>query len=203
MSAYAPLALFALVSSITPGPNNLMLAASGLTFGFRRSVPHMLGVTGGFMAMLVAVGCGLGTLFLRWPPAHAALQAAGSLYLLWLAWRIARAGPVAGGAAAGRPFTFLQAAAFQWVNPKAWVMAVGVVAAYTPPAGFYANLAVAALICGAVNLPSIGVWTACGSALRQALRRPAAVRAFNLAMALLLVASLYPAARDALRAALP
>jgi len=195
-AAAASLALFALVSSITPGPNNLMLASSGLTFGFRRTVPHMLGVTLGFMLMLILVGCGLGAVFLRWPPAYSVLQAGGSLYLLYLAWRIARSGPVASGAAAGRPFTFLQAAAFQWVNPKAWVMAVGVVAAYTPPGGFYVNLMFAALICGLVNLPSIGLWTAFGTALRQALRRPGAVRAFNRGMALLLVASLYPVLRD-------
>jgi len=202
-AAAASLALFALVSSITPGPNNLMLASSGLTFGFRRTMPHMLGITLGLMAMLVLVGCGLGAVFVQWPPAYSLLKVAGSAYLLYLAWRVARSGPMTADTAAGRPFTFLQAAAFQWVNPKAWIMSVGIVAAYTPQSGFYVNLMLAAAICGAVTLPSISLWTACGSALRHALRTPSAVRAFNLAMALLLVASLYPALRDTLTGVLP
>jgi len=200
----ASLALFALVASITPGPNNLMLAASGLNYGFRRTVPHMLGVCLGFMAMLALVGLGAGAAFRQWPGLYQALKYGGALYLLYLAWRVATAGaPDPDGAASGRPFTFLQAAAFQWINPKAWVMALGVIAAYTPQAGFFFNLMVATLICGAVNLPSIGLWTAFGAALRPLLRRPAALRAFNLAMALLLVASLYPVAADLARSLSP
>jgi len=199
-SLMASLALFALVSSITPGPNNLMLAASGLNYGFRRSVPHMLGVSLGFMAMLAVVGLGAGAAFTQWPWLYEILQYAGAAYLLYLAWRIATAGPPdAERQATGKPFTFLQAAAFQWVNPKAWVMALGVIAAYTPQADFFFNLMVATLICGVVNLPSIGLWTAFGAALRPLLRRPAALRAFNVGMALLLVASLYPVAADIAR----
>lgn len=187
-----PLALFAFASSITPGPNNIMLASSGLTYGFRRTVPHMLGISGGFMLMVVVVGLGLGMLFQRWPQLHGVLQAACAAYLLYLAWKIARAEPASAQAAGSRPFSFLQAAGFQWVNPKAWTMALGVIAVYVPPTEFTTNLLLAALVCGMVNLPSISVWTLFGVALRRFLQKPEAVRIFNVAMALLLVASLYP-----------
>ncbi|MBV7484264.1 LysE family translocator [Bordetella sp. BOR01] len=191
-----PLALFALVSSITPGPNNIMLASSGLTFGFRRTIPHMLGVNLGFTVMLVLVGLGLGTMFQQFPWLYTVLKYAGALYLLYLAWKIALSGPMDTGSQRGRPFTFLQAALFQWVNPKAWVMAVGVIATYTPQAGFYWNLALAAAVCCLVNLPSIGIWAAFGAGLQKWLHRPLAIRLFNVAMALLLVASLYPVVQE-------
>jgi len=194
-----PLALFALVSSITPGPNNIMLASSGLTFGFRRTIPHMLGVNLGFTLMLVLVGLGLGTMFQQFPWLYTLLKYAGALYLLYLAVKIALSGPMESGGQRGRPFTFLQAALFQWVNPKAWVMAVGVIATYTPQAGFYWNLALAAAVCCVVNLPSIGVWAAFGTALQKVLHRPLAIRAFNVGMGLLLAASLYPVALDLVR----
>lgn len=188
----ASLALFALVSSITPGPNNLMLASSGLNFGVRRTLPHIFGISLGVAAMLVLVGLGLSTMFQRWPLLYTALKYAGGVYLLYLAYKIGTAGPVRPGETRGKPFTFLQAAAFQWVNPKAWIMSIGIVATYTPQDNFYVNLAVAALVCMVVNLPSITLWAAFGSALSRVLRAPAAVRAFNISMALLLVASLYP-----------
>ncbi len=198
LSLLGPLALFALVSSITPGPNNVMLASSGLNFGFRRSVPHLLGVNLGFTLMIFLVGVGLGSVFQQTPALYTVLKYAGAAYLLYLAWKIANSGPLDEGEARGKPFTFLQAAAFQWVNPKAWVMAVGVVATYTPQNGFFANLVIATLVCGIVNLPSIGIWVTFGTALRHVLHRPAAIRAFNVGMALLLVASLYPVALELL-----
>lgn len=198
LSLLGPLALFALVSSITPGPNNVMLASSGLNFGFRRSVPHLLGVNLGFTLMIFLVGVGLGSVFQQTPVLYTVLKYAGAAYLLYLAWKIANSGPLNEGEARGKPFTFLQAAAFQWVNPKAWVMAVGVVATYTPQNGFFANLVIATLVCGIVNLPSIGIWVTFGTALRRVLHRPAAIRAFNVGMALLLVASLYPVALELL-----
>ena len=198
LSLLGPLALFALVSSITPGPNNVMLASSGLNFGFRRSVPHLLGVNLGFTLMIFLVGVGLGSVFQQTPALYTVLKYAGAAYLLYLAWKIANSGPLDEGEARGKPFTFLQAAAFQWVNPKARVMAVGVVATYTPQNGFFANLVIATLVCGIVNLPSIGIWVTFGTALRRVLHRPAAIRAFNVGMALLLVASLYPVALELL-----
>lgn len=198
LSLLGPLALFALVSSITPGPNNVMLAASGLNFGFRRSMPHLLGVNPGFTLMIFLVGIGLGSVFQQAPVLYTVLKYVGAAYLLYLAWKIANSGGVEEGEARGKPMTFLQAAAFQWVNPKAWVMAVGIIATYTPQAGFFANLVIATLVCGLVNLPSIGIWVTFGTALRRVLHKPWAIRAFNITMALLLVASLYPVALEAL-----
>lgn len=198
LSLLGPLALFALVSSITPGPNNVMLAASGLNFGFRRSMPHLLGVNLGFTLMIFLVGIGLGSVFQQAPVLYTVLKYVGAAYLLYLAWKIANSGGVDEGEARGKPMTFLQAAAFQWVNPKAWVMAVGIIATYTPQAGFFANLVIATLVCGLVNLPSIGIWVTFGTALRRVLHKPWAIRAFNITMALLLVASLYPVALEAL-----
>ena len=199
LSLLGPLALFALVSSITPGPNNVMLAASGLNFGFRRSMPHLLGVNLGFTLMIFLVGVGLGSVFQQVPQLYTVLKYVGAAYLLYLAWKIANSGGMEDGAVSGKPMTFLQAAAFQWVNPKAWVMAVGVIATYTPQAGFFANLVIATVVCGIVNLPSIGVWVTFGTALRRVLHKPWAIRAFNISMALLLVASLYPVALEAFR----
>ncbi|KAA5920632.1 LysE family translocator [Achromobacter xylosoxidans] len=199
LSLLGPLALFALVSSITPGPNNVMLAASGLNFGFRRSMPHLLGVNLGFTLMIFLVGIGLGSVFQQAPVLYTVLKYVGAAYLLYLAWKIANSGGVEEGEARGKPMTFLQAAAFQWVNPKAWVMAVGIIATYTPQAGFFANLVIATLVCGLVNLPSIGIWVTFGTALRRVLHKPWAIRAFNITMALLLVASLYPVALEALQ----
>jgi len=196
LSLLGPLAMFALVSSITPGPNNVMLASSGLNFGFRRSVPHLLGVNLGFTLMIFLVGIGLGSVFQQVPQLYTVLKYAGAAYLLFLAWKIANSGSMDDGETRGKPFTFLQAAAFQWVNPKAWVMAVGVVATYTPQNGFFANLVIATVVCGVVNLPSIGIWVTFGTALRRVLHRPWAIRAFNVSMALLLVASLYPVALE-------
>lgn len=187
-----PLALFAFVSSITPGPNNVMLTASGATFGYRRTLPHMLGISVGASVMLLLVGAGLGTVFDAMPRLYTALKYIGALYLLYLAWRIARAGGVDGAAARSKPFTFFEAAAFQWVNPKAWIMAVGIVATYTPQDQFFHNLILAALVLSLVNFPSISVWTLFGAALRRVLHNPVAVQRFNLCMAALLVASLYP-----------
>lgn len=186
---------FAFVSSITPGPNNAMLLASGVNYGFRRTVPHIAGISLGCMAMLVLVGLGLGQVFAAVPLIYGVLRYAGAAYLLWLAWTIAGAGPMAGRKAGGRPMTFWQAAAFQWVNPKAWVMVVGAVTTYAPRDGFGRNVAVLAVLLGLVNLPSICVWAGCGTALRPFLSHPGRVRAFNRTMALLLALSLLPVLR--------
>ena len=124
------------------------------------------------------------------------LRYVGAVYLLWLAWTIAHAGPMAGGGAGGRPMTFWQAAAFQWVNPKAWIMVVGAVTTYAPRDGFGQNIAVLAVLLGLVNLPSICVWAGCGTVLRPFLSHPGRVRVFNGAMALLLVLSLLPVLRS-------
>lgn len=184
---------FAVVSSVTPGPNNLMLLSSGVTFGFRRTIPHMLGIGVGFVVLLLAVGAGLGALLTALPWLHTALKIAGGLYLLYLAWRIATAGSVdPEGAAGARPMGFWAAAAFQWVNPKAWLMAVSAMATYTIPADYLVTMLLVAAAFGVVNLPCVSLWAALGSALRPLLSAPRLVRGFNVTMALLLVASLWP-----------
>ncbi|MFV3381195.1 MULTISPECIES: LysE family translocator [Pseudomonas] len=185
--------LFAFVSSITPGPNNTMLLASGVNFGVRRSIPHALGISIGFMVMVLAVGFGLGQLFKAWPPLYSILRYTGAAYLLYLAWKIATSGPIAGDADHTRkPLGFWGAAAFQWVNPKAWVMAVGAITTYTPAQGYVLNVIVIAALFALVNLPSVGIWVMFGSALRNFLQNPRWLMLFNVLMALLLVISLYP-----------
>ncbi|WP_027016025.1 LysE family translocator [Comamonas composti] len=187
-----PLAMFSLVSSITPGPNNVMLTASGASFGYRRSLPHMLGITLGAVFMVLLIGAGLGQLFEREPWIYTALKYIGAIYLVWLAWKIAISAAGSEQAAAAKPFGFWQAAAFQWVNPKAWIMTIGVIATYTPRENFLLNLLLSALVLGLVNYPSISVWTLFGSAVGKALRSPQALRCFNGLMAGLLLLSLYP-----------
>ena len=182
---------FAFASSITPGPNNLMLMASGANFGFRRTVPHMLGVGIGFTVMVLLVGAGLVQVFTAYPAAHKVLMVVSVLYLSWLAWKIATAAAPDAAAADGRPMTFLQAAAFQWVNPKAWMMAVSATTAYAPDRSFAAILLVA-LIFGAINLPSVSVWTLMGREMRRLLTSRRRLRLFNGSMAALLMASLFP-----------
>ncbi|BFO54703.1 MULTISPECIES: LysE family translocator [Comamonadaceae] len=183
---------YAFVTSITPGPNNTMLLASGLNYGFVRSVPHILGISLGFAAMVLGVGAGLGRLFLVYPSAFTALRVIGAIYLLWLAWKIATAEPMQEAAAPSQPFGFWKAAAFQWVNPKAWIMAIGAIAAYVPADGGLLAVAVIALLFAAVNAPSVAVWAAFGTTLRRWLTDARHLRTFNVAMAVLLVLSLYP-----------
>ncbi len=185
------LTLFALASSVTPGPNNMMLLSSGANFGFRRTIPHILGIAIGFMLMLVLAGLGLAGLLESHPGIRRLMQGAAFLYLLWLAFRIARAGAPEARRAA-RPLGFLQAAAFQWVNPKGWAMALSALALYAPGAGGAAVLQVA-LVFGALMLPCVSLWVLLGQNIRRLLATPARLRAFNITMALLLVASTLPA----------
>ncbi|MEO9573045.1 MAG: LysE family translocator [Tateyamaria sp.] len=185
------LAAFAFVSSITPGPNNLMLMASGANFGFRRTVPHMLGIGIGFSLMVMLVGAGLVQIFDAYPISHQVLKVGSILYLLYLAWKIANAAPVRKGEDTGTPMTFLQAAAFQWVNPKAWSMALTAVTVYTPD-NTLAAIALVALVFGSINLPAVSTWTIVGQQMARFLTNTARLRAFNWTMAALLVASLYP-----------
>ncbi|MCL6283311.1 LysE family translocator [Ruegeria sp. 2012CJ41-6] len=182
---------FAFVSSITPGPNNLMLMASGANFGFRRTIPHMLGVGIGFALMIALVGAGLLGLFDMFPLSYAILKTCSVVYLLYLAWKIATAAPVDRQTEAGTPMRFLQAVAFQWVNPKAWAMALTAISIYAPDRSIPAILLVAAIF-GAINLPCISSWTVLGQQLARILRYPRQLRIFNGVMAALLVASLYP-----------
>lgn len=182
----APVALFSFTMSATPGPNNLMLTASGANFGFRRTIPHMLGISGGFFSLIALVALGLGALFEAWPPLQTALKVIGSAYLLFLAWKVATAPVRLGGddeSAGARPLTFWQAAAFQYANPKAWVMGVSAVSAFAIPGEGYAlSAALVAVICSLVNLPSIGLWAGFGVAIGRFLNGERARRVFNVIM---------------------
>lgn len=186
------LAAFALVSSITPGPNNLMLMASGANFGFRRSIPHMLGIGIGFSLMVAMVGIGLSQIINSLPGSHLILKILSVTYLLYLAYKIATAStPTSQSGAQGRPFTFIQAALFQWVNPKAWTMALTATAVYAPSQSVQA-IALVTGVFGLINLPCVSVWAVMGLQLKRFLTSPKRLRAFNYGMATLLVASLYP-----------
>ncbi|GLQ53218.1 LysE family translocator [Devosia nitrariae] len=182
---------FAFVTSVTPGPNNLMLLASGANFGVRHTLPHMLGVAIGFTVMVLLVGVGLVGLFEAVPMSYLVLKVLSVAYLLYLAWKIATASGLGEKSLAGKPITFLQAAAFQWVNPKAWSMALTAVTVYAGSRSFEA-VALVALVFGIINLPSTGAWAVVGGQLKRFLTDPARLRVFNIVMALLLVASLYP-----------
>jgi threonine/homoserine/homoserine lactone efflux protein len=192
VAEFLPLVTFAVATAITPGPNNIMLTASGANFGFRRTLPHMLGVAIGFTIMVLAIGLGLSAIFERFPLIHQVLRYGGGAYLLYLAYRIAMAAPTPGAAQpAGHPLTFLQAALFQWINPKSWMMAVGAISAYTTVGGNLMRESVLiAVTFGAIGLPSTALWAGLGVAIARLLRTRWALRAFNIAMALLLVASL-------------
>jgi threonine/homoserine/homoserine lactone efflux protein len=183
---------FAFVMYITPGPNNVMLASSGANHGVRASVPHMLGIALGFSVMLVVISAGLGSLLFAWPALLGVMRWCGAAWMLWLAWKIAIAPPP--GAHSPRAVLGVTgAAAFQWINPKAWLIAVGAASEFTRPdlpLGFQAMRIGLAFL--AVALPCMLVWVLLGRGAARVLRAPAQLRAFNIAMALLLVASLVP-----------
>ncbi|HEY0851558.1 MAG TPA: LysE family translocator [Bradyrhizobium sp.] len=190
--------MFALVMFFTPGPNNIMLLSSGLTYGFRRTIPHIAGITVGFAFMVGAVGLGLGTIFIAYPMLQTILKYAGAAYLIYLAWHIGMAEPSAPEQDNSRgPMTFWGAAMFQWVNAKGWVMVIGTITAYAAIASFPWNILIQTVISLAMGAVSTVVWALFGTALRPMLTSPKAVRAFNIVMALLLLASLYPVFMDA------
>jgi threonine/homoserine/homoserine lactone efflux protein len=190
MEAFLPLAVFAFVSSITPGPNNIMLTSSGLLFGFVRSIPHMLGVTIGFGVMLALCAVGIGSLIVALPALQVVLKLIGSAYLLYLAWKLRSMTFTRDEHASVRPMSFFGAALFQFVNPKAWVMAVTGVSAFLPivqPAWF--AIALFCLVFCAINLPCVGVWAGAGAALRRHLSQPKWQRLFCAVMVILTIYS--------------
>jgi threonine/homoserine/homoserine lactone efflux protein len=184
--------VFALASLFTPGPNNLMLMTSGVNYGFGRTLPHALGVAFGFGFLVLVVGLGLGALFAAFPVLYTVLKFAGAAYLIYLAWLIARAGPAKGKISGAQPLTFLQAAAFQWINAKALVMAVGAISTYAAIAVFPFNVAVMVATFVALGLVSSSTWILFGTSLRAIVTDPKRVRTFNLIMAVALVLSLVP-----------
>lgn len=184
-----PYATYSFVMSITPGPNNVMLTASGANFGFRRTLPHVFGITAGCAVQLVAVCAGLGAMFHAWPPLQTVLQWVGAAYLVYLGWKLLRSGEVREGKAA-QPLSFLQGAAFQFVNPKAWVMSLTAVALFLPTdVSVLKSLGYLLSMMVMINLPCIAVWAVFGSSLRGFLTRPSRRLGFNIVMALSLAAT--------------
>lgn len=188
--------LFTFSTSITPGPNNLMIMSSGLNYGVHRSLPHLTGICLGFPAMIVAIGLGLGTLFSQFPLLHEIVRWAGIAYLLYLAWVIARTRSVS-EMESGTPMTFFQAVAFQWVNPKGWIMAVGALAAFTSPSGeMWWEIGRIALVFIVIGGPCIIAWMLFGVGLKRLLNEPKHLRRFNVSMGLLLAISVIPMVID-------
>lgn len=192
LELFLAFATYAFVSSITPGPNNTMLLASGVHFGFARTIPHILGVSIGFLVMVLAVGAGMKAILDNYPMVYTALRWISGAYLLWFAWKLATAGPLNDRAKQTRPMSFLAAAAFQWVNPKCWIMAVGATAAYMPPESGVFGIIIVAFVYAMINAPSIATWAAFGTVIRRWLVNPTTMRIFNLTAAGLQVVSLYP-----------
>ena len=217
-------ALFILVSAITPGPNNTMLMASGVHFGYRRTLAHLMGVQLGFGFMLIAVGLGLHAVLAQFPAFYDVVRFAGGAYMVWMAWSLASAQPAVqtqgdiahrepkvpaleaasahaahhvphaldGAQDKARPLGFWGAVLFQWVNPKAWVMAVTIMSAYVPPGAGLLQIAPLGLMFAVLGFPCSSVWVGFGSALRRYLQDPFRMRVFNVTMAVALLDSLYP-----------
>ena len=197
-SLFVAFLMFALVMFFTPGPNNIMVLSSGLTYGFRRTIPHIAGITVGFAFMVAAAGFGLGTVFIAFPALQTILKYVGAAYLIYLALQIGTAEPEAPEQDNSRgPMTFWGAALFQWVNAKGWVMVIGTITAYAAIAAFPWNILIQTAVSLAMGTVSTVAWTLFGTALRPILTSPRAVRAFNIVMEILLLASLYPVFMDA------
>jgi len=181
---------FAISMTASPGPNNVMITASATNFGFKRTVPPLLGIAAGLGVMMLLVGVGLGRLLETFPIVHVALKYVGTAYLLYLAWRIATSSPPGEGETKAKPLSFWEAALFQWVNPKTWVAALSAMTMYISADG---NAVMQALVIAAVfaliSLPSVGAWALFGQAAARLLRTPQNLRVFNLIMATLLALS--------------
>lgn len=182
---------FAFVSTVSPGPNNIMLMTSGANVGFMRTIPHMLGITFGFSLMVALVGFGLMGLFTAYPVVQQGLRIASMLYLLYLAVKIAKSKPMTNQASDYKPMSFLSAASFQWVNPKAWTMALTAISVYATSADPQ-DILLVSLIFGLVNVPSVSLWTTAGKQLQGILQAPTKIKIFNYSMASLLVFSIVP-----------
>jgi threonine/homoserine/homoserine lactone efflux protein len=184
--------LFVVVTTITPGPNNTMLLASGVNFGFRRTVPHILGISAGVVVLMLCVGLGLGEAFRHIPVLYTVLETASVAYLLYLAWKIGTSGELKVKRGEHRPMRFHEAIAFQWINPKAWMMVLTAVTTIRLSTDFNVNTVIMAGLFYVIGLPCICVWAAFGTGVRRFLSNPQRMRAFNIAMALSLVLSMYP-----------
>ena len=175
-----PAALFMVSMTITPGPNNVMLTASGANYGFLRTLPHLFGILGGCFVLFASIALGLGVVFERYPVVQGGLKLVGSLYLLYLAWQIATAPPPDLRVGDARPLSFVQAAAFQFANPKAWVMGIALMAGFLPDGGNpWVNALLLAGVAELVGLPCIALWAGFGTAIGRLLKSDRSWRVFN------------------------
>jgi threonine/homoserine/homoserine lactone efflux protein len=193
LDLFLALVAFAAVTAFTPGPNNIMVTASGVNFGITRTLPHIFGITLGFVVLLIGCAAGLGVVFAAYPPLQIVLKIAGAAYMLWLAWKVATAKPATDGDGhIPQPISFWQAALFQWVNPKAVVVALSAIAIYVRPERWFSDLALLLVVFTVATILAVVTWTGFGVALRRLLTDPKYARGFNLAMAALLVVSIVP-----------
>lgn len=189
---FTALAFFSFVSSVTPGPNNLMVLTASVNFGLRRALPAVLGVCGGFTLMIFLVGAGLVEIFRAYPLSYLILKSVSVVYLIFLAWKCATAAPPSDAGGDGRPVTFFQAALFQWVNPKAWAMALTAISAFTPPSQTLPDVLLVAVVFGGITLPAVSSWAVLGMQVRKWLSSRLKLRVFNYTVAALLVLAIYP-----------
>lgn len=193
MEFYLSIMIFAISSTVTPGPNNIMILTSGLNYGVKNSIPHLLGICFGFPVMIIVIGFGFSVIFERYPLFNEVIKVLGVVYLLYLAWLIASSSPVSLEGKTSKPLNFIQAALFQWVNPKAWVVATGAVSAYTSVSSdMFAQVISIALAFLIVAIPSLSVWLIFGVGIKKYLKSPKHQKIFNLSMSLLLVGSVFP-----------
>jgi threonine/homoserine/homoserine lactone efflux protein len=193
MEFYLSIFIFAISSTVTPGPNNIMIMTSGLNYGVKNSIPHLLGICFGFPVMVIVIGFGFSVIFERYPLFNEIIKILGVVYLLYLSWLIASSSPVSLEGTKSKPLSFTQAALFQWVNPKAWVVATGAVSAYTSVSSdFFVQVIFIALAFLIVAIPSLGTWLIFGVGIKKYLKSPTHQKIFNLSMALLLILSVLP-----------
>lgn len=192
MEYYLSLLTFTFVAGITPGPNNLMLVVSGLNHGVQKSLPHYFGICFGFPLMVAVIGFGLGTLFLKLPSLYLSIKVLGISYLLFLAWKIANAGNMQAKKTLREPLTFLQAATFQWINPKAWTIGVSAIAAFTVQSDISQSVATIVLAYLIMAFICQGIWLKLGEFLQKILSKDSRIQLFNIGMAVLLMLSVIP-----------
>lgn len=193
MDYFFAVILFAISSSVTPGPNNIMIMTSGVNFGVKKSLPLLTGICIGFTVMLLLVGIGFGQIFELLPNLHLIIKCVGTLYLLYLAWLIATSVDTLASETQAQPISFMKGALFQWINAKAWVVATGAIAAFTTVGtSFYSQNLTIALTFFIVSFPCVGIWLLFGSMLKKLLKDDKYRRYFNYAMSSLLILSVLP-----------
>ncbi|MEZ5592471.1 MAG: LysE family translocator [Gammaproteobacteria bacterium] len=193
METLLAITLFVVSTTITPGPNNIMIMTSGLNYGISRSLPHLLGICFGFPLMVLAIGLGLGTLFEQYPGIHEVIKYLGIAYMLFLAWKIATSHTDVNKTRTAKPLSFIQAALFQWVNPKAWMMSAGAIATYTSVAAdAYLQALIIALTFLLLSFPCVGLWLFFGLSLKNILASETQQKYFNFGMGAVLAVSVLP-----------